>query len=109
MVPATALVLAVLLGLLAAGTRGWNDRIDTLYDTAEITGQTTSTNGRQATNLALYASNTRVLWDSGMLSGLSVSKSWHYWLWDKMPDFGSAALPRSPEATGLPASPRWWR
>lgn len=104
-VPATALVLAVLLGLLAAGTRGWNDRIDTLYDTAEITGQTTSTNGRQATNLALYASNTRVLWDSGMLSDLSVSKSWHYWLWDKMPDFGSGGFAEESRSNWIARQP----
>lgn len=91
-VPVTALVLSLLLGLLTAGTQGWNDRMDTLWDTARITGQTTSTNGRQATNLALYASNARILWDSGMLSDMSVSKSWHYWLWEKMPDFGTGGF-----------------
>ena len=53
MVPAAALVLALLLGLLSSGTQGWSGQIDALYDTAQIGGQVTSTNGRQATSLAV--------------------------------------------------------
>ena len=66
-VPAAALVLALLLGLLSSGTQGWSGQIDALYDTAQIGGQVTSTNGRQATSLAVCIPKARLLWQSGML------------------------------------------
>lgn len=88
-VPAAALILTLLLGLLLSGTRGWESQIDELYGTARIDGQVTSTNGRQSTDLVVSARNARLLWESGSLSDISVSLGWNYWLTEEMPDFGT--------------------
>lgn len=91
-VPAAALVLALLLGLLSSSAQSWGGQIDRLYDTAQLTGQVTSVNGRQSTNLSVPAQSARLLWQSGMLSDLSVSLGWHYWFNGEMPAFGSGGF-----------------
>lgn len=105
-VPAAALALALLLGLLVSGARGWSGQIDALYDTARITGQVTSTNGRQATSVALSVPNARLLWDSGLLSQLSVSKGWHYWFWDEMPEFSNTTFGEDTRAAWIGRQPQ---
>ena len=84
-VPVVALVLSGFLGLLMATAQGWEEQRRSLYESTTITGQFTSTNGRQYTDLTL-AYPWR-LWDSGMLSDIQVSGSLHYWLPDEIPDF----------------------
>lgn len=91
-VPAAALALTLLLGLLASTAQGWGGQIAGLYDTTTITGEVTSTNGRQATDLMVPARNARLLWESGMLEDLSVSLSWHYWFAEDMPAFGTGGF-----------------
>ena len=91
-VPAAALALSLLLGVLTSSAQGWDGRIETLYDTTTLTGEVTSLNGRQATNLSVPARNARLLWESGLLSGLSVGIGWNYWLDDEMPDFANTAF-----------------
>ena len=119
-VPASALVLALLLGLLSASASIWSGQIDRLYDTAQLTGQVTSANGRQSTDLTVSAPNARLLWNSGMLSDLSVSLGWHYWFDGEMPTFGaggfaeetrSAWIRQQPELValnGLSAAPAFY-
>lgn len=84
-VPVVALVLSGFLGLLMATAQGWEEQRRSLYESTTITGQFTSTNGRQYTDLTL-AYPWR-LWDSGMLSDIQVSGSLHYWLPDEIPQF----------------------
>lgn len=91
-VPAAAMALTLLLGLLAAAAQGWSGQIGRLYDTTAITGEVTSTNGRQSTNLLIPARNARLLWDSGMLEELSVSLKWNYWFPEDMPAFGAGGF-----------------
>ena len=119
-VPASALVLALLLGLLSASATSWSGQIDQLYDTAQLTGQVTSANGRQSTDLTVSAPNARLLWNSGMFSDLSVSLGWHYWFDGEMPAFGaggfaeetrSAWIRQQPELValnGLSAAPAFY-
>ena len=104
-VPAAALVLALLLGLLSSGTQGWSGQIDALYDTAQIGGQVTSTNGRQATSLAVSIPKARLLWQSGMLSRLSVSKGWHYWFSEEMPGFADTSFGQDTKAVWIGRQP----
>ena len=85
-----------------------------------LTGQVTSANGRQSTDLAVSAPNARLLWNSGMLSDLSVSLGWHYWFDGEMPTFGaggfaeetrSAWIRQQPELValnGLSAAPAFY-
>ena len=107
-VPAASLVLALLLGLLAAGASGWQKQLDELYENSTMQGQVISSNGRYATKLTVSAHNARQLWKSGLLSDVSVSMSWNYWFWDEMPyfpptSFGQEArkswISRQPEFT----------
>lgn len=84
-VPVVALVLSGFLGLLMATAQGWEEQRRSLYESTTITGQFTSTNGRQYTDLTL-AYPWR-LWDSGMLSDIQVSGSLRYWLPDEIPQF----------------------
>lgn len=84
-VPVVALVLSGFLGLLMATAQGWEAQRRSLYENTTITGQFTSTNGRQYTDLTL--ANPWKLWDSGLLSNIQVSGSLHYWLPEEIPDF----------------------
>lgn len=104
-VPAAALVLALLLGLLFSGTQGWSGQIDALYGTAQIGGQVTSTNGRQATSLTVSIPKARLLWQSGMLSRLSVSKGWHYWFYEEMPGFADTSFGQETKAAWIGRQP----
>ena len=104
-VPAAALVLALLLGLLSSGAQGWSGQIDALYDTAQIGGQVTSTNGRQATSLTVSIPKARLLWQSGMLSRLSVSKGWHYWFYEEMPGFADTSFGQDTKAAWIGQQP----
>lgn len=101
-----ALALTIMLGILVSGARGWSDQIDHLYDTTAITGEVTSTNGRQATNLMVSAPNARLLWKSGMLSDLSVSIGWNYWLAEEMPAFGSGGFAAETASSWIRQQPR---
>lgn len=77
-VPAAALALALLLGVLASGAQGWQAQMDALYDTSAIEGQVSSTNGRQYTNLSVDAPTARALFQSGLIRDLSVGIGWNY-------------------------------
>ncbi len=87
-VPVAAFILTLLLGLLAASARGWGRQIDDLYNTSSISCFVTSTNGKQSTDLVVSARSARQLWESGLLSDISVSIGWSYWFSKDMPDFG---------------------
>ena len=104
-VPAAALALTLLLGLLASTAQGWSGQIARLYDTTTITGEVTSTNGRQSTNLLVSAPNARLLWESGMLSDLSVSLSWNYWFSEDMPAFGTGGFAAETRSTWIAQQP----
>lgn len=84
-VPVVALVLSGFLGLLMATAQGWEQQRRALYENTTITGQFTSVNGRQYTDLTLAYPWS--IWDSGLLSNIQVSGSLHYWIPDEMPDF----------------------
>lgn len=86
-VPMVALVLSAFLGFLMATAQGWADQRATLYENTTITGQFTSTNGRQYTGLVL--ANPWKIWNSGMLSDMEVNLSYHYWLEEEMPQFAN--------------------
>lgn len=86
-VPVVALVLSAFLGFLMATAQEWGEQRATLYENTTITGQFTSTNGRQYTGLTL--ANPWKLWNSGMLSSMEVSVSYHYWLEQDMPVFAN--------------------
>ena len=91
-VPAVALALALLLGVMTSTAQGWDEQMDTLYDTTVITGEVTSLNGRQATNLSVSARNARLLWESGLMEEIYVSKGWPYWSWVDMPEFSDTSF-----------------
>lgn len=84
-VPVVALVLSGFLGVLMATAQGWEEQRRSLYENTTITGQFTSTNGRQYTDLTL--AYPWKLWDSGMLSDIQVSADLHYWMPEEMPEF----------------------
>lgn len=105
-VPAAALALCLLLGILASGAQGWSSQMDELYDTAGITGQATGTTGRWATNLSLKAQTARELWKSGMLNDISVSLGWHYWLDSDIPEFGSGSFARESRMAWIGRQPQ---
>ena len=104
-VPAAALALALLLGILTSSAQGWDRQIQALYDTAALAGEVTSLNGRQSTNLSVPARSARLLWDSGLLSDLSVSIGWHYWLDSEMPDFGTSGFAAETRAAWIARQP----
>lgn len=91
-VPAAALVLALFLGLLGATAQGWQRQMDTLYDSAVITGQATSLNGRYNSGLLIPGETVRLLNDTGMVKNLHVSKGFHYWNPEEMPSFGQGSF-----------------
>ena len=86
-VPVVSLVLSAFLGFLMATAQGWADQRATLYENTTITGQFTSTNGRQYTGLVL--ANPWKIWNSGMLSSIEVNVTYHYWLEGEMPQFAN--------------------
>ena len=90
--PAAALVLTLFVGILAGSAQGWSRQLEGLYEDAQIQGQITSTTGRSATNLSVSMEAVQTLQSSGLLSDLSVSIGWHYWLPGEMPQFSSTAF-----------------
>lgn len=104
-VPAAALLLSLLLGMLAAGTQGWDREIDRLYDETVIQGQVVSSNGRSYSSLTVSAQNARTLWQSGMLEDISVSLGWHYWLYEEMPDFSDSSFGEESRAAWIARQP----
>ena len=119
-VPAATLVLTMLLGALAVGAEGWETQLNDLYENSALEGQMVSTNGRSATKLVISAPSARQLWKSGLLSDISVSLGWNYWMEGQMPEFGeggfgresrNAWIRRQPEliaASGLGAIPEFY-
>ena len=118
-VPAVALILSLFLGILASAAGGWEQQMDALYREAEITGRAVSTNGRRSTELVVSPENARTLWKSGMLSDISVSIGFNYWVPGEMPEFGTGTfaedardgwISRQPEIValnGLDAAPEF--
>lgn len=88
-VPAAALVLSLLLGILALGTQGWDQEIDRLYHETKIQGHAVNPSGRSYRNLQFFPREARYLWDSGLLEDMSVSIGCSYWLWEDMPQFSN--------------------
>ncbi len=91
-VPAAALVLSLLLGILASASAGWGEQMDALYRDAEISGRAVSTNGRRSTDIVIPPEHARTLWKSGMLEDISVSLGFNYWFPIDMPDFGTGSF-----------------
>ncbi len=91
-VPASALVLSLFLGILAASAQGWSDDLDAVYSDAHITGQAVSNNGRQSNNLVVSTDSARLLWQSGLLDHFGVSIGWNYYIPTEMPEFGDNAF-----------------
>lgn len=91
-VPAAALVLALFLGLLGSTAQGWQRQMDTLYDSAVITGQATSLNGRYNSGLLIPGETVRLLNDTGLVKNLHISKGFHYWNPEEMPSFGEGSF-----------------
>jgi len=91
-VPAAALVLSLLLGILASASSGWSEQMDALYRDAEISGRAVSTNGRRSTELTVSTENAHTLWKSGMLGDIYVSMGFNYWLWEEIPAFGTSSF-----------------
>ncbi|MCH5191119.1 MAG: hypothetical protein J1F23_03050, partial [Oscillospiraceae bacterium] len=91
-VPAVALVLTIMIGILTVETSGWSKQLDELYENSRLEGQVVSLNGRSAANIDISAPSARKLWKSGLLSDISVSLNWNYWLEEEMPPFGDNAF-----------------
>ncbi|MCH5198872.1 MAG: hypothetical protein J1E34_08205 [Oscillospiraceae bacterium] len=104
-VPAAALVLTILIGILAVGSTGWEDQLNDLYENSTIQGQIVSLNGRYATNLVVNTSTARALWKSGLLSDIGVSKSWNYWISDEMPSFANNEYGRETKINWISEQP----
>lgn len=102
-----AMILTVFIGSLFALSQGWQAQIQNLYDSSNIRGKVTSTNGRVFSNLLVSGENIRLLWKSGMLSQLDASVSWHYWFEDERPVKGMSGesesnwIARQPTVTAL--------
>ena len=91
-VPSAALVLTLLLGLLTAGSAGWEGQLEGLYSNSALEGQVVSANGRSATRLSVSADTVRELYQTGQLEEVAVSLGWNYWFRDEMPQFASTAF-----------------
>lgn len=91
-VPATALALTLLLGILAGSGQDADAQLNALYEDSVLEGAVVTGNGRgytRYTGLTVPMDKIQLLSRSGMLGGApSVSLSWHYWLDGSMPDFG---------------------
>lgn len=104
-VPAVALVLSLLLGILAITAGGWSNQMDALYRDTRLTGRITDTNGRQCTGIVLPPEQARTLWESGMLEDLSVSISFPYWRAEDMPAFGSGSFAQESRSAWIKEQP----
>lgn len=105
-VVASSLALTFFLGFLASSSQGWQGQIDSLYDNARLTGQVTSSNGRQSTHLTVSAPNVRLLWKSEMLEKLYVSIGWNYWLDGEMPAFSASGFGEENRREWIAAQPQ---
>lgn len=104
-VPAAALVLALLLGLLGSTAQGWQRQIDSLYEGAVLTGQATSLNGRYNSGLLIPGETVRLLSDSELVEDLHVSTGYHYWLEAEMPDFGESDFSQETQDAWIASQP----
>lgn len=91
-VPLAALVLTLLLGILTAGSAGWEGQLEELYSNSALEGQVVSANGRSATKLSVSAATVRDLYQSGQLEEVAVSLGWNYWFRDEMPQFANTVF-----------------
>ena len=89
-VPVTSMVLTAFLGILMVTALGWDGQKVQLYENTAITGQFTSVNGRQYTDLRLY--DPWKLCDSGLIEEIQVYTSVPYWLQEESPTFADTAL-----------------
>ncbi|MBR4991511.1 MAG: hypothetical protein IKY86_00810, partial [Clostridia bacterium] len=92
LVPAAALVLCLLLGILASASAGWESQMEALYRDSHIRGRAVSTDGRRATDIVLPTENARTLWKSGLLKDIHLSIGFHYWFPEDIPAFGSGGF-----------------
>lgn len=104
-VPAAALVLALFLGLLGSTTQGWQRQMDSLYDDAVITGQATSLNGRYNSGLLIPGETVRLLQDTGLVQNIHISKGFHYWTLEEMPNFGEGSFSRESRDEWIASQP----
>lgn len=119
-VPAAALVLSLLLGLLGSTAQDWQRQLASVCDNTRLSAQATSTDGRYFSGLILPGETVRQLNDSGLVEDLHVSTGYHYWLDGEMPNFGDgnfsqatreAWIARQPELValnGLDAAPEFF-
>lgn len=86
-VPAVSLVLSGFLGFLTVTAQGWESQKNNLYENTTITGQFTSVNGRQYTDLRLY--DPWNLCNSGLIDDIQLYTSMTYWLEEDKPTFAN--------------------
>lgn len=84
-VPVVAVVLSGFLGFLVVTALDWGSQKQRLYDDSVISGQFTSVNGRQYTDLRLY--DPWNLANSGMIDQLQVYTTLNYWINEDKPNF----------------------
>ncbi|MBR5536368.1 MAG: hypothetical protein IKU58_00525 [Clostridia bacterium] len=92
LVPAAALVLSLLLGILASASADWEGQMDILYRDSHIRGRAVSLDGRRSTDLVIPTEHARTLWKSGLLKDIHVSMGFHYWFPEDIPAFGSGGF-----------------
>ena len=80
--------LSLLLCGFSALSSGWQDELEELYDSSEITGSIVSLNGRYSTGLVISEDTVRRFNQSGLISEFHVAfDQAHYWLADEIPLF----------------------
>ncbi len=90
--PLTACVLAVLIGLFASFQNSYDEQIRSMYEKSAIDGRITSLDGLLTKNLVVAPKTVRSLINTGIVSSVSVSRGWNYWLEGEMPEFGSGSF-----------------
>lgn len=89
-VPVVSVVLTVLLVVVGSVMGNWEKELNDTYENTVLYGQLTSLNGRWHSGLV---EGIRVIKELDSLEGIEdiyVSKGFHYWLSDEMPEFSTS-------------------
>ncbi len=104
-VPAAALALSLLLGILAMGVEGWSSQTEALYANTEIRANFVSSNGRSSRGLTIDAETLRELYKSGLVEDMGYSMTWNYWTPEDMPAFGTGAFAEESRKSWIASQP----